>query len=165
MSEGITANQLADGVVAFYKARLEYDNAQIVALLAGGAEELLPAPGGGRTYGVLAVICTADCSAGAYTFTGTPLIQIFCDGGTGALLGGTIAEDAADAYPLFSNGGNEKITASLRGKWSDGGDGSTTSGYENKALQLAFLGPATGISGGHANNTLKVTVLYTIIDV
>ena len=151
--------------LSFYSASFEYYNDDILALLDGAAKELLSAPGTGKAYGVLAVVLTADCTAGAYTFTGTPLVEIVCEGATGALLGGTIAEDAADAYPLFSNGGSEKITTSLRGKWADGGDGSPTATYENKALQLEILGPPTGLGGGGAGNTLQVTVLYTIVDV
>lgn len=152
-------------VITFYQATFEYNNAQILALLGGGTEELLPTPGAGKAYGILAIICTADCTAGAYTFTGTPLIEIVCDEGAGPLIGGTFAEDAADAYPLIFNGGTEKVTMSLRGKWSNGGDGSPTSAFANKSILLEILGPPTGIGGGNAANTLKVTVLYTVIDV
>lgn len=149
----------------FFQKLFTLTNAQILALLGGAPIELLPAPGSGKAYGVLAVLCTANCTAGAYTFTGSALVEIINTGGTGALLGGTIAEDAADAFPLFTNGGAFKITASLHGKWADGGDGSETPTYEDKALQIAILGTPSGIGGGNAANTLKVTVLYTILDV
>lgn len=151
--------------VTFFQQAFVLTNAQILALLGGSAIELLPAPGSGKAYGVLAVLCTADCTAAAYTFTGTALVEFINTGGTGALLGGTIAEDAADAFPLLTSGGAFKVTASLRGKWADGGDGSETPTYEDKALQIAILGTPSGIGGGNAANTLKVTVLYTILDV
>ena len=157
--------EAVSSVVTFFNTRLVFDNDEILALLGGGTpQEILPAPGDGKAYCVFAVTLTADKTGGAYTYTGDALVQCHVTGG-GVLAGGVFKEILADAYPLFASGNSERVTASLQGQWYDGGDGSLTTAFENKALKVSFWSLPTGVGGGHADNTLTVSVLYTVVDV
>lgn len=163
MSEGITGNQLEPGVVSVLSQSTVLNDAQIKALPTTPFE-IIPAPGAGKAIIPFAWAFTLNNSAGGYDNIANAVWQLV---GAGLSAGLTvIAPQSRLATPgthiIGLSGGEGYVGAG-------GFEGtvicdSGTSG-DGLAVNLADLWNGTDYTSGHAANSLKVTVLYTIIDV
>lgn len=130
----------------------------------GGSVELLAAAGAKNAYCLHVVICTLDPSAGAYSFSGSAATTISA-AGSGTIIGASMVEESAESWPMFSNGSTDIITMSLGPRFTRGGDGSEVNDMLNKSVVIAITGVDgnAALSGGHANNTLRVTLIYSTV--
>jgi hypothetical protein len=177
----IASDQLADDVVTVFKKTVPLTNAQIKALPTTPVE-ILAAPGEAKLIVPVAGLFNLDALAGAYSNVGAivgfyPLLGINNAFGpvsnvlirTALLAPDTLRVKLAPYQNFFGLSGSADVTLGLV---SEGDPLSKDEIAPNEPLTVkVFNYDATfevdqgNFTGGHEDNTLKVTVLYTIIDV
>lgn len=168
MAEGITGSQLAPGVQTVYSASVTLTDAQIKALPTTPVE-LVAAPGAGKILLILSAFMLLDTSAGAYTN-----VNAAATGGVD--IGGAYGNfmqvlDPAGLVPALE--GTDVLAFKLDTAVYISGDqvynnvaAYTVGDYVNTPIIIDLENSSDGnFTGGNAANTLKVTALYTIIDV
>jgi hypothetical protein len=159
-------------VVIVYQRKTTLTDAQIKDLL-NTPIEVVPAPGAGKSIMVHSAIIKLDFTAGTYTDVTDASWQLFYDNWKPAS-GMIFVGDA-----LFVSEG-EGIIGKIPPHELEAGAGGfagailtntarslTSTQVDNKAVSIAESGFAyagTGYTGGHANNTVEVTVFYSIVD-
>jgi hypothetical protein len=131
---------------------------------------IIPAPGVGRAVLVLGGFMTLDATSGAYTNVDTT---------SGQNRGPTLAYQTADSTVTFgfSDAAWEFLETSARQSAQFGlgflgsdssrleGAADVTSSFENADLVVGFRNGANGsLTGGNSANTLRVTVIYAIVN-
>lgn len=164
----IQQDQLADGVVVVRSASVTLTDAQIKALPTTPVE-IVPAPGAGKTllfirgYAFLtlaAVYTNVNAESTGVMATGTGGLQSaqtpmgdgnWLDVGVGTFFG-HITACHVDGYPLAATPG-EVV-------------GGLLSNVTNTPMQFVVANASDGnYTGGNAANTLKISALYTVIDI
>lgn len=152
MSQGITPNQLTP-IVPISSETVTLTDAQIKALPTT-IPDVVPAQAG-KILRFLSAHLLWDSRAGAYTNLDNDLYMVF------RYSAGDTVSEAAFVGGLLET--SDKTSSDVTAKAA--GNESLLAGTENRALQLHVNNAASGnFTGGNAANTLKVTVLYTIID-
>jgi hypothetical protein len=141
-------------------------NAQILALPTTPVE-IVPAPGAGKILHWATAMVVLDATAGAYTFNAGALAfwQLFYVGGAFPKEGSgflvppeAVAEKRIGWFPIFANENDAEgyLQAPTLTMETD---------YEGQALAIAdkYNGRAD-YTGGNPANSMKVTVLYTVVD-
>lgn len=157
-------------------ASVTLTNAQIKALPTTGVQ-VVAAPGSGKWLRLIGVTYSTDTAAGAYTNVNPTYADIHIDLGGGTYAGGYVATDPS-VTPALATVANMLTYAQqtvVQGlPYAEGYGGYTGVGYvstpaplrsavENKALNVAADNSGSGnFTGGHAANSLKVTIYYAV---
>lgn len=173
MSNYYTAPQ-PDVSLLLYKAEKTLTDANIKAVTGGSSLfEIVPAPGVGKLLVPWSAAITYDFSGGAYT--NIHATDAALDIRTGTFLNASsFIENSATRNlftAMFSNA--DARTTILTGAASPGGSTSSlaapapteTSTVENQPINLEIYNGNGALTGGHANNTLKVVVVYLLLDI
>lgn len=147
MSEGITANQLELGVVTVLSVRVELTDAQIKALPTT-LIEAIPAPGAGKVIMPVMMYGALNSTAGAYAENVKPGIQYTEEHG-----------EITNPIIFFSG------VAGIRACYATPFDQLPIPDTAINSPLFIESQDVADYTGGHASNTLKITVGYIIIDV
>ena len=156
-SDGATKRATVGHVNLIRQATLVIDDADIQALLTAPVD-IVAAVGADITAVPLWAVITANTQAGAYAINGSALVQIVAAGEP------RLGEAEADSYPLLSDGQADIITTVLGLSQLSGFYSNSRTAFDNTTIQVALLGTATSITGGHADNTLTITLYYLLVD-
>lgn len=174
MSEGITGNQIEAGVVTFLSRTVELTDAQIKALpttpiVIVPATEVLNYAGLPTQVPLpLAFRVSVNTLAGAYTNVNGLAHYVLALG----------SDWSADAMQSATQNQMAQLDANIPmigicNSYQQGLDNAMiaplkipSGGLQDNALAIVFDNEGSGnLTGGNAANSMKVTVLYTIIDV
>lgn len=163
------ADSSLPNVQTVYSATVNLTNAQIKNLPTDGFE-IVPTPGAGSMLNFQFGVCIADVLLGEYTnidatahgWFGTQVaVSVDCPESAGEITNwiGSSTWIAAVCFSPFLrvNAVIEQMQAASVRNITD---------YEDRPIKFFISNGAAGnLTGGNAANTLKITVLYTIIDV
>lgn len=148
---------------SIFQATITLNNAQIKALPSTPVE-ILPAPGEGKVILPIGMVFVLDCSAGAYDNVANASPQLFSGASSQALSTAkpslAWAPGAVSVRAIVSGGEFYVLSGAFDGSVS--GDG----GLEiNAALTLKDLWNGSDYTEGHDDNTLKIFLLFIVVDV
>ena len=148
--------------VSILSRSIELTDAQIKAMPSTPIQ-LVEAPGAGKRIQVVGATVTIDVQAGVYTNISNTTLEFANSVASGklAFYADMIADDSAiwvgDMWPLGLVQGAAALNAYSYTDLSD---------VENVALAIHSPNELAGnLTGGHANNSMRVTVNYSIVDV
>lgn len=149
---------------SIFQATITLNNAQIKTLPTVPVE-ILPAPGAGKVIMPLGMVFIADSRAGAYDNVTNASPQLFSGNSTQALSTAKPSIIAAETAELITRAivsGGEFYVLSGAFEGSVSGDG----GLEvNAALVLKDNWNGSNYTQGHADNTLKIVIMFMVVDV
>lgn len=121
--------------------------------------QLLAAPGAGKVAWPVFANVSLDSSAGAYTNVKTGAALFLWNDAA------TLLTETGESYPLFADGQAIQLFGSIGQRYFSGGNILETPDYENRAIVLKLNNSPNGnMTGGHADNSLKITLFYVLID-
>jgi hypothetical protein len=165
-SAGILVSEPGDASLSpVYAATVTLTDAQIKNSPA--PIQIVAAPGAGKIILPIVAYVRADTTAGAYTFTGQVLAQV-AQMTTPTTFGGFLqaVELEAESNPLIASTVAAKVAMTLSNKWHGGGNADADpDALTNLPYGVGFAGTFGTIGGGHADNTVRFTLLYMIVDV
>lgn len=172
MSEGITANQLEEGVVSVLSKTVTLTDAQIKALPTT-AVQIVAAPGVGKMIIVLAAHLTCSFVTGAYTNIDADGSVILIDAETNYEFTGGFSNNVAESFSFVTDIFGQTfsrlvemppklVTVALN--FPSPPSYELLENIENQAMRIRAFNSGN-FTGGDPANTLKVTVLYTVVDV
>lgn len=147
-----------------HQATVLLDNAAIL-LLPTTALALLPAPGTNRMLWPHVVIATLDAQAGAYTNVDGAGAYFTSGLGVSNATYALWTESQSESYPILATGQNDLLTTVLTMSKAAGYLGGLTADVANVSFWIGFNnGVSLDFTGGHDDNTLRVSVAYYILN-
>lgn len=162
----LTRTATGEGVISVFSRTTELTNDQIKALPTT-AVELVPAPGAGNMIKIYGAVAVLDTTAGGYTeadaswaiVTADAYEYLSCPVPVGDTFNGTGVFGYHFPAPNILLGTGNFLDSPI-------GLRQNNAALDNKAVAIADdWNGVSNYTGGNAANTLKVTVLYSIIDV
>lgn len=160
----LLANSLCAQPSAVRKVTVQLTDAQIKALPTTPIQ-MLPAPGVGKMYAVVIGVAALDVTAGTYSNIGVTS-SLYIAAGAGSALSAAYDENwdgalqDSSAIHIIHFAPMMGAQAPAHSLWN-----ADKPNYENLPLTIKSNNGASGnFTGGHAANTLRLTVYYVIVD-
>lgn len=159
---GVQSGQLADDVVSVFKRTVTLTDAELKALPTTPIE-IVPAVAG-KILKFISAIVIIDVQAGVYTNVHADLFIEFAYAS-----GNTVSSYLLDAVNDLTDPGavfiEDMVPYMVVGPSRVLGSSQVLADAQSHAIRLkADNGGSGNFTGGHANNTVKATVLYMVID-